>query len=26
VNDARATIKIILANEVELEAHNTYFE
>ena len=26
VNDARAKIKIILANEVELEAHNTYFE
>ena len=26
VNDARATIKITLANEVELEAHNTYFE
>ena len=26
VDDARATIKIILANEVELEAHNTYFE
>ncbi|SFV81630.1 DNA polymerase III epsilon subunit [hydrothermal vent metagenome] len=26
VNDARTKIKIILANEVELEAHNTYFE
>ena len=26
VDDARAKIKIVLANESELEAHNTYFE
>ncbi len=26
VDDARAKIKIILANEAELEAHNTYFK
>ena len=26
VDDARAKIKIVLANEAELAAHNTYFE